>query len=211
MSEEQNDYQKMVEEAEAKASNPIADEIKSKGLGKATMSRYANDVASGRDILGWVDIDLAELPSRGLFYPTDAKLTIRSAKVAEIRHFSTIDEANVIDIDEKLNALVKACTQASSKTGKFSVKDILEEDRFFLLLSIRDLTFPEPESSLKVNYEDNNGKKHEVEIKREYFQYFEIPEDVQRYYDEEKRTFIIRTKRFCCNRLKFPSKVRNDR
>jgi len=202
MSEEQNDYQKMVEEVEA---NSIQEEIKSKGLGKASMARFTNDVQSGRDLLGWIDVDIAELPSRGAFYPADAKIMIRSAKVAEIRHFSTLDEGNMLDIDEKLNAIVKACSQVSSKTGKFAAKDILEEDRFFLLLSIRDLTFPEPESVLRVSHQTKDGKKHDVEIKREYFQYFEIPDEVQRYYDEETRSYVIKTKSFGTIEMRPPS------
>lgn len=202
MSEEQNDYQKMVEDIEK---NSIQEEIKSKGLGKASMARFANDVQSGKDLLGWMDVEIEELPSRGAFYPVDVKIMIRSAKVAEIRHFSTLDENNVLDIDEKLNAIVKACTQVSSKTAKFSTKDILEEDRFFLLLSIRDLTFPEPESVLKVNHQMKDGSKHEVEIKREYFQYFEIPENVQRYYDEETRSYVIKTKSFGTIEMRPPS------
>jgi len=189
----ENDYKAMVEDKE---SNPVIEEIKAQGLGKATMSRFTNDVDSADSHLGWVDFNIEDLPSAGRFYPVDARIKIRSAKVAEIRHFSTIDETNMIDIDEKLNTLVKSCSQVSSKTGRFSTKDILEEDRFYLLLAIRDLTFPEPESSLKVNHMTPDGVSHEVEIKRENFQYFEIPEDIEKYFDAENRVYSIATKSF---------------
>jgi len=73
------------------------------------------------------------------------------------------------------------------------------------LLSIRDLTFPEPENILRVSHQTKDGKKHDIEIKRDYFQYFEIPEEVERYYDEEARAYVIKTKSFGTIEMRPPS------
>lgn len=167
------------------------------GLGSVNMDKFKPDTATAPDLaLGWHEVPLSSLPSEGRFYPADMVLKIRAAKVAEIRHFSTIDENNLLDVDDKLNAIVEACTMVSSKTSRVSYKDICEEDRFILILSIRDLTFPEPENSLKVDFTSKSGKNHEIEIKREYFDYFRIPEDVEKYYDSEARGYVIRTKSY---------------
>lgn len=180
--------------------------IDKQGLGSVNMDKFKNDVATAPDLaLGWHEIPLSSLPSEGKFYPKDASIKIRAAKVAEIRHFSTIDENNLLDVDDKLNAIVESCTQVSAKTSRMSYKDICEEDRFILILSIRDLTFPEPENSLKVDWSDSNGKKHEVEIKREYFDYFRVDEEVERYYDEEARGYLINTKTYGQIFMKPPS------
>lgn len=197
----ESDYRAMVEEKEGS----LIDQIQSQGLGKASMHQFKNDVQSSDLYLGWVDMTVAELPSSGRFYPADAKIKIRSAKVAEIRQFSTMDENNLIDIDEKLNAIVKACTEVSSKEGKFAVKDLCEEDRFYIILAIRDLTFPEPENVLKVEHTMKDGKKESIEIKREYLQYFNIAEEIENYYDEEARSFIIHTKSFGNIEMRPPS------
>lgn len=166
-------------------------------LGKVNMDRFGAPKAESADFhLGYHLIPTVSLPSGGMFYPEGTEISIRSAKVAEIRHFSTIDENNVLDIDEKLNQIVESCVRITCSTKRLSYKDILEEDRFFIILSIRDLTFPEPESSLKIPHVDKKGEKHEIEIKKDYFQYFKIPQELDKYYDNESRSFLIETKTF---------------
>jgi hypothetical protein len=171
--------------------------INSAGLGSINMDKFRNDTASSPDlVLGWHEVPMSSLPSAGKFYPADAVLKIRAAKVAEIRHFSTMDDTNLLDIDEKLNAIIESCTTLTSKTIRMSYKDLCEEDRFIIILAIRDLTFPEPENTIKVDYTDKKGKKHEVELKREYFDYFRVPEEVEKYYSNEYRSYVIKTKTY---------------
>lgn len=179
------------------AASVIEAEIESNGLGSVNMDKFGPEKATNSDIhLGWYQLNLEELPSRGRFYPTDMSIKIRSAKVAEIRQFSTMDENNILDIDEKLNSIVQSCTMVSSKTSRVSFKDICEEDRFFLILSIRDLTFPEPENALKVEFTAPSGNSHEIEIKRDYFRYFEIPAEIEKYYNSELRGFLVQTRSY---------------
>lgn len=166
-------------------------------LGKANMDRFGGPKAESADFhLGYHNIPVLSLPSGGMFYPAGTEISIRSAKVAEVRHFSTIDETNVLDIDEKLNQIVESCVRITCASKRLSYKDILEEDRFFIILSIRELTFPEPESSLKIEHISKKNEKHEIEIKKDYFQYFKIPADLDKYYDSEERAFLIETKSF---------------
>lgn len=207
MSEELNkNSEEMARELEARerqASQPqdqtaaMEESINQQGLGSVNMDKFKPDSAQAPDLaLGWHEMPLSSLPSEGKFYPDGTVIKIRAAKVAEIRHFSTIDENNILDVDEKLNAIVETCTSLSSKTARMSYKDLCEEDRFILILAIRDLTFPEPENTLKLDYTDKKGKTHEIEIKREYFRYFEIPEEIERYYDPEVKMYAIRTKSY---------------
>ena len=57
-------------------------------------------------------------------------------------------------------------------------KDICEEDRFFIILSIRDLTFPEPENKLMLKGEDSSGVSFDVELSTKYFTTENIPEEI---------------------------------
>jgi hypothetical protein len=166
-------------------------------LGKVNMERFGGPRAESADFhLGYHSIPSVSLPSGGMFYPEGTEISIRSAKVAEVRHFSTIDETNVLDIDEKLNQIVESCVRITCASKRLSYKDILEEDRFFIILSIRELTFPEPESSLKIEHMSKKSEKHEIEIKKDYFQYFKIPAEIDKYYDDDSRSFLIETKSF---------------
>jgi len=197
------DLEKILAEKELQSANFESDveimeeSIKQNGLGSVDISRFGQNRAASSDLhLGWHQINISELPSMGRFYPADMTIKIRSAKVAEIRQFSTMDENNIIDIDDKLNSIVQSCVQVSSKESRSSFKDICEEDRFFIILSIRDLTFPEPENALKVNFTAKSGNKHDIEIKRDYFNYFTIPDEIEKYYDADARGFLIKTRSY---------------
>lgn len=197
----EEDYKKMVESAEQQ------DHIEEvQDLGTVNMERFNPQQAQDASLhLGYHSISLNNLPSAGLFYPKGTQITIRSAKVAEIRHFSTIDENNVLDVDDKLNAIIESCTKIICDKKVLSYKDLCEEDRFYIILSIRDLTFPEPESSLKVDHLDQKGKKHEVAITKDAFQYFKIPAELDKYYDESSRSFRIETRSFGIIEMKPPT------
>ena len=189
-------YKNIVENKESKGITNEDSEISTE-LGSVNMDRFKQSEARSADShLGYHDIPVASLPSGGLFYPKGTQLSIRSAKVAEIRHFSSIDENNILDIDEKLNAIVEACSRVTSDKQRMSYKDLCEEDRFFLILSIRDLTFPEPESNLQVEHKDKKGKTHTVEVKKDNLSYFKIPDHLEKYYSEESLGFLIETKSF---------------
>lgn len=175
-------------------------------LGSVDMNRYNPQKAQDADFhLGYHTIDKSSLPSNGRFYPEDTTISVRSAKVAEIRNFSIVDETNLVDMEEKLNYIVKNCVRIQSGKKKMSYKDILEEDRFFILLSIRDLTFPEPENKLMTTAKDKDGLDFDVEISAKYFQLSNIPDDIERYYSIEKRSFMVETKSFGTIEMKPPT------
>jgi hypothetical protein len=61
--------------------------------------------------LGWKNIPVKILPSRGDFYLSGFELAIRSASVAEVRHWSTIDENDMLSVDDQLNYILERCTR----------------------------------------------------------------------------------------------------
>lgn len=198
MSENQNmdeHYKKLVEQAENSANESETPEPID--LGKVNMDRFATQRAADPDVhLGYHNIELGNLPSGGKFYPQDCSISIRAAKVAEIRQFSTVDENNLLDIEDKLNYIIKSCIRFTTRAKVMSYKDILEEDRVFLLLSIRDLTFPEPESKLTVKATTKDGEEFDAEIASKYFQLSRVPDEIEKYYDHETRSYEIQTRSF---------------
>ena len=179
----------------------LKESAKKDGLGKINMKRGKSgateaDADANSDLfLGFHPLYATDLPSGGLFYPRDIELQIRPAKVAEIRHFSTLQERDLFDVDDKLNNVLQNCTKIRTKTRMMSWKDLLEEDRIYIILAIRSLTFSKGENKLQVkkNCPDCNTE-NVIEIANEYLQFNEIPEDLMKYYDEFNRVLAIQTK-----------------
>ena len=152
------------------------------------------------EITGHQRIDLSLLPSGGKFYRSDFELFIRAARVGEIREFSTVNEQDIKDVDDKLNGIVSNCTRIMYGSQRGSYKDILEEDRVFVILSIKELTFKNGEQKLmmpvtKKSCKNSSCKSQEsVELKTEILQFEKVEDTVERYYDYENKCYNIQTK-----------------
>lgn len=150
--------------------------------------------------IGYVELVQENLPSKGRFYPLDTKIYIRAASVKEVRSFSTIDETNPLDIDEKLNDILLTCTKVEMGSRRGSYKDILEEDRLFLILSIRELTFKDGENKLMLTPNKIDCKSDECAMDKKYelrtkdLQCYDSDEIVEKYYSETERVFVITTR-----------------
>jgi len=151
--------------------------------------------------LGWKNLPVAILPSRGLFYPEGTKIAIRAAEVKEIRQFSTIDEDDMLDIDEKLNLILDSCCRMNfSSEGVVSYKDLKQEDRFFIIMAIRDLTFVKGENRIIISPDKNCTTKgcrgiEAIELRTGVLSNYSIDEKLMRYYSIHERKFIFPIKR----------------
>ena len=188
--------------------NNMLNAVESKGLGKVNMEQFgqARPEKTADQFLGWMVLDQEELPSKGKFYPSGTIIKIRSARASEIRHFSTMDENNYIDMEEKLNHIVEMCTQITVEDKRLSYKDILEEDRIVLLLSIRDLTFPEPENKLILKGKTEHTKVPvDIELSSRYLVATQVPNEIEAYYSSKERTYVIKTRSAGEVRMRPPS------
>jgi hypothetical protein len=186
----------------------MLDAVESKGLGKVNMDQFgqARPDKTSDQFLGWMVLDQTELPSNGKFYPNGCVIKIRSARAAEIRHFSTMDEENYIDMEEKLNHIVEMCTQIMVGDKRASYKDLLEEDRIVILLAIRDLSFPEPENKLILKGKTEVTKKTvDIELSSKYLVATEVPTEIEGYYSSKERTYVIKTRSAGEIRMRPPS------
>lgn len=192
----ENTSQESTTEDTVETVDPIEDTINKKGLGSVDVSKFTGGekAESSNFHLGYHNMEIDTLFSKGRFYPQDTTITIRSAKVAEIRHFSTMDEGNIFDIEDKLNGIVKACARIEAPGKKLSYKDLLEEDRIAVLLAIRDLTFPEAENKLMLKAENSYGVTQDVELATRNLTGTDVPEEIEKYYDSVARCFRIQTK-----------------
>jgi|GEM_PF-855780 len=169
-------------------------------LGKASIfykrkAAYERTRAIANEI-GMKVIPLENLPSGGLFYEPGTEIAIRAARVEEIRHFSTIDETDIIDIDDKLNYIIERCARIRIPGKQVtSYKDILELDRFYLVFAIRELTFSEGENKIQMKIQCNECNNIDVvDIKRDHFHLVNLDERLQKYFNPDKRCFTFETK-----------------
>jgi len=178
-------------------------------LGKVDTNRQMNKVTSDdpeikrlNAMVGYTRLDLNSFPSKGKFYRDDFEIHIRPAKVAEIRSFSTIDENNLREVDEGLNNLVISCSKTVYGTQRGSYKDILEEDRIYLILSIRELTFKTGEHTLMMPVSSSSCKssmcksQESVELRTNNLQFNSVVEKFEKYYDAGDRCYSIATKNY---------------
>jgi dimeric dUTPase (all-alpha-NTP-PPase superfamily) len=151
--------------------------------------------------LGWKNLPMHILPSKGMFYPDGTRIAIRAAEVKEIRHFSTIDEDDRIDIEEKLGMVLDSCMRIDFPgEGVVSFKDLKVEDRFFVVLAIRDLTFTRGENMIILIPDTECGKKdcpikEGFELRTGVLSSYSIDEKILKYYDKSERCFVFEIKK----------------
>ncbi|MFA5153902.1 MAG: hypothetical protein WC554_15230 [Clostridia bacterium] len=150
---------------------------------------WIKDEMSFGNQLGWQPIPVKDFPTQGLFYPEGTAFSIRAASVAEIRHWSTLNEGDISSIDDMLNYVIERCVTIKS-TGPSSWKDIKEVDRFYLLLAVRELTFIKGENKLQVKVSETN----KLDVTKEMIDYININEKLMKYYDSTQRCFVLKFK-----------------
>lgn len=139
---------------------------------------------------GYLPINVADLPTRGLFYPEGTQIFIRAATGGEIRHWSQTNETEIAEIDDALNYILDRCLSIRMPGKIADYKDIVEIDRFFLIFAIRDFTFPDGNNELmmKVN------EKEQVPLKKDNIDFVDFDQALfDKFYDSDKRCFSIHT------------------
>lgn len=181
-------------------------------LGKSVAAQMAAEPREPvGSALGWKGVPVDNLPSEGRFYPDGTTLEIRAAQVQEIRHFSTIDENDPLDMDDKLNMIVDKCVRMRFPDRQASWKDIKEEDRFYLIFAVRDLTFVNGENKLFLNLQcgrtcaGDGTYKEKVELVKDNFDYYKIDPRLMEHYDEKERCFVLRNTKAGTFKLYIPS------
>jgi hypothetical protein len=148
--------------------------------------------------LGWKNLPLENLPSKGRFYVDSFTIAIKSATVAEIRHWSTIDETDMISVDDQLNYILERCAEVRINNEVVSWKEILEIDRFFIIFKIQELTFPNGENQLPHKFEclcTTPKYSEKLTIESSMLNTFDFPEELEQFYSEENRAYYVKSEK----------------
>lgn len=194
-----DNIQKAIEAKEA-SSNLEYDGEKRTSLGKHSNPELEYRKSHEKLInekLGWHKINPEYFPSRGLFYPESIEIKIRPVTTTLVRHFSTLDERNPFEVDDAFNDLLNECTLITIDGKRAFFKDLLEEDRIYVILEIKEISFPSGENKLSFSARCSHcGTENEIEVKNDSFQYRDLDPLIEKYYDPGQKKFVIQTKNY---------------
>lgn len=151
---------------------------------------------------GYSLIDKEELPFEGRQYPESMQFEVRPASVAEIRHWSSIDDTqNPRKIYDYFSDIVEKCVNV--KNGHHS--DIKECDRLWFVFKIHELTFVEAERPALIKCNCPNCKTEwNAKIDVNTLQY-DLPTVDLKYLNKATGAFDIKTKSYGDITLSIPS------
>lgn len=162
------------------------------GLGKVASYEEEKKITVVEDI-GWIRVKLNTLPSQGIFYPNGTEITIRAALGGEIRHWSTLDDEDLLNIDDALNRIVDKCCKVRFPNMMGSFKDLKEIDRFFIVFAIREYTFKKGENILNVTFSCKSCGKNETKgIVKEMLSYYVPAPELQARFSDDERCFHLK-------------------
>lgn len=189
------DQPKPVEQPKPKVETPAS-------LGQAVITEQPASTISGANDSFWKNIPIENLPSTGIFYPEDTEITVRAASVGEIRHWSTIDEADALDIDDKLNFILEKCLRIKTKSAAswLSWRDICDVDRMYLIFAIHEQTFPNKENILWTKFECGGcptEEKYSTEVRTtsSLMQRYSMHEELQKYFKPEFKCYEVESQK----------------
>ena len=148
------------------------------------------------------NIPLDCLPSLGRFYPDDTRISIRAARVDEIREFSAIDETDIKDVTDKLTYMVSQCVKIYYGNIPGSYRDLLAADRIVLILKIREITFLDGMSSIKLPVPAGACEtvgctpQETVIFNSSKLNFTTQSPELEKYYDSVDKCYNVKTKSF---------------
>jgi len=174
-------------------------------LGKAKSYNGDDDDSPLAAEIGWKNVPIEYLPSQGMFYPDGTQIAIRAATVSEIRHWSTIDENDLLGVDDLLTFIIEKCVRIKIPSKATSFKDLKEIDRFYLIFAVRDYTFKNGENKIFANIPDEEGQDQKVEVTKDLIDYFNPDEKLLEYHSQDDKCFIFKLKNGETFKVFFPS------
>lgn len=173
-------------------------------LGK--IKTYEQDTTVMEEI-GWIRVNPENLPSQGIFYPEGTLIHIRAASTSEIRHWSTLDDEDILSIDDALGRIIEKCTKVRFPNGMMgNAKDIKEIDRFYLVFAIREITFKRGENQLNVTFKCKSCTKSESKVlTKEMLNYYTPDQKLQARFEPEVRGFHLKLQTGEDTKLYLPS------
>lgn len=182
---------------EQNGSDEVKTEPKKKDLGKIEM-KPENDLLKGpaNFSVGYRIIPIPSFPSKGKYYPSDFEVSARALTTEEIKHYSTMDENDLFDIEKHINGVIDKACRIKMNGGMGSYNDLKESDKLYVLFTIRDMTMDRHQRQIKLQMPstcNSCGKTEKIHIEGDVFSYYEIDRKLMEYFIDNSRAFELGT------------------
>lgn len=148
----------------------------------------------GNDNHEWVNIEPGRLPGY-IFYPDGTNIYIRSATIAEIQKYSTMDVNNLFDVNKKIYDIIVKCVKMEINGEKISSRNLNSIDRLPLIFWVRKLSMSKGVVFNMPYSHDDCGHTGEVALEADWFTYDLLDDKLFKYYDNNSKRLLFTNKK----------------
>ena len=141
--------------------NQESEDVKNNQTPKEYKSTFIGDYL-GLEESGYIQVNPELIPSECKYYPDDYKFFIKPAKLKNIRIFTDIANDEYYNINNKINVILNSCVKIQSNSGQVPYNKILEIDKIFFVIAIRDITFYKIPNPIKTKHICNSCNKQNI-------------------------------------------------
>ncbi len=141
--------------------------------------------------IGWYEVPLESLPTKGMFYPDGSRLLIKPANVSIIRHFSTVDDTNPLELNDAFDYILENLVRFNVPNMPPTYKNLKDIDKLSVILHVRDATFKNGESKIVSDISCSCGNVDEKVLRWNDFEFFSFTPELMKYYNPEAKIFQI--------------------
>ena len=144
--------------------------------------------------IGYRNMAIETMPTKGRYYPDGTSIQYRGLDVLEIKHYSSMDENDLIDVETHINDILKKAVKIYMGGQIASYKDLKEADKLYMIFTIRDITMEKMnrKNVLNMPLTCKNNHTFKKEIDSSVFSYFLIPQKFEDFYDPEYKCYDLK-------------------
>jgi hypothetical protein len=136
-------------------------------------------------------VPLESLPTKGMFYPNESRLLIKPANVSIIRHFSTVDDTNPLELNDAFDYILENLVRFNVPGMPSSYKNLKDIDKLSVILHVRDATFKNGESKIVSDITCSCGHTDAKTLKWSDFEFFNFNSELMKFYSSENKIFQV--------------------
>jgi hypothetical protein len=144
--------------------------------------------------LGFRNMPVASLPSKGDYYPIDCKIEFRALTLEEVKYYSSMDENDVFDVNDKIYSVLGKGVRVWKNGKRGSYRDLSETDKIYMLFALRDLTMQQHKREMQLTQVvqcKNCPEKTKINLSNDIFGYYQLSDGMRKWYSELERCFVV--------------------
>lgn len=172
-----------IKDVETQITQPVIQEVAPEPVIRSVNSNFD---------IGWYEVPLESLPTKGMFYPNESRLLIKPATVSIIRHFSTVDDTNPLELNDAFDYILENLVRFNVPGMPSSYKNLKDIDKLSVILHVRDATFKNGESKIVSDITCSCGHTDAKTLKWSDFEFFNFSSELMKYYNSENKIFQVK-------------------